>query len=218
MGFNLYYTFREGESAWLYAQLLRLFRQVLGVKVFSVDPYQIGHENPEAVDSGAFWFYRKLGFRAVDPRISKLVEREESRIEREPGYRSSKRTLEKLAAGHILFEDPSAQAGAWDRFLIRNVGLAVQRAIGERFGGDPERFRRAASKRVSRALGMEAPGGLALALSLIPDLGRWTKEELRAASEILHAKESGSETRYLRLMQRHGRMRAGMLGLGRAVN
>jgi hypothetical protein len=218
VGFNLYYTFREGESAWLYAQLLRLFRQVLGVKVFSVDPYQIGHENPEAVDSGAFWFYRKLGFRAVDPRISKLVEREESRIEREPGYRSSKRTLEKLAAGHILFEDTSAQAGAWDRFLIRNVGLAVQRAIGERFGGDPERFRRAASKRVSRALGMEAPGGLALALSLIPDLGRWTKEELRAASEILHAKESGSETRYLRLMQRHGRMRAGMLGLGRAVN
>jgi len=30
VGFNLYYTFREGESAWIYAQVLRLFRQVLG--------------------------------------------------------------------------------------------------------------------------------------------------------------------------------------------
>jgi hypothetical protein len=50
-GFNLYYTFREGETAWLYARLLRLFRQVLGVSCFSVDPYQIGLENPEAVDS-----------------------------------------------------------------------------------------------------------------------------------------------------------------------
>jgi hypothetical protein len=28
VGFNLYYTFREGESAWLYARLLRLFRQI----------------------------------------------------------------------------------------------------------------------------------------------------------------------------------------------
>ena len=218
IGFNLYYTFREGESAWLYAQVLRLFRQVLGVKVFSVDPYQIGHENPEAVDSGAFWFYRKLGFRPVDPEISRLVDREESRIGREPGYRSSRRTLEKLAAGHILFEDPSAEPGAWDRFLIRNVGLAVQRAIGERFGGDPDKFRRAASKRVSRVLGIETSSGLALALSLIPDLERWTQPELRAAAQILHAKRSGSETRYLRLMQKHARMRAGMLELGAAVN
>ena len=61
VGFNLYYTFREGESAWLYAQLLRLFHQVLGSTCFSVDPYQIGHSNAEAVESGAFWFYRKLG-------------------------------------------------------------------------------------------------------------------------------------------------------------
>ena len=218
VGFNLYYTFREGESAWLYAQLLRLFRQTLGVEVFSVDPYQIGHENPEAVDSGAFWFYRKLGFRAADPEIARLVDREENRMRREPGYRSSKRTLEKLAAGYILFEGPSAKTGAWDRFRIRNVDLAVQRAIAERFGGDPERFRRAACDRVSRALGMEARSGLALALSLIPDLGRWTKEEKRAAGEILQAKESGSEMRYLRLMQRHARMRAGMLGLGTAAN
>ena len=218
MGFNLYYAFREGESAWLYAQLLRPFRQTLGVEVFSVDPYQIGHENPEAVDSGAFWFYRKLGFRATDPEIARLVDREERRMRRQPGYRSSKRTLEKLAAGHILFEGPSAEAGAWDLFRIRNVGLAVQRAIAERFGGDPERFRRAACDRVSRALGMEARSDLALALSLIPDLGRWTKEEKRAAAEILQAKESGSETRYLRLMRRHGRMRAGMLRLGAALN
>jgi hypothetical protein len=214
VGFNLYYTFREGESGWLYAQLLRLFRQVLGAEVFSVDPYQIGHENPEAVASGAFWFYRKLGFRAVDPEIAKLVEREESRMERQPGYRSSKHTLEKLAAGYILFESPRATPGAWDRFRIRNIGLAMQRTIAERFGGDPEKFRRAASTRVSRALGMDARHDLALTLSLIPDLAQWTKEELRAAAEILHAKQRGSETRFLRLMQRHSRMRAGMLALG----
>jgi hypothetical protein len=51
VGFNVYYRFREGESAWLYARLLRLFHQVLGVSCFSVDPYQIGLENPEAIES-----------------------------------------------------------------------------------------------------------------------------------------------------------------------
>ena len=53
-GFNLYYTFREGETAWLYARILRLMRQLLGVTVFSIDPYQVGHENEEGIDSGAF--------------------------------------------------------------------------------------------------------------------------------------------------------------------
>ena len=62
IGFNLYYTFREGETAWIYARTLRLLKQLMGVTVYWLDPYQIGHQNEEAIESGAFWFYRKLGF------------------------------------------------------------------------------------------------------------------------------------------------------------
>ena len=123
VGFNLYYTFREGESAWLYARLLHVLRQELGVNVFSVDPYQLGHENAEAIDSGAFWFYRKLGFRPVDPAIAALAAREEKRIARTPGYRSTRRTLELLANGYLLYEGPGAEKGAWDRFTIRDAAL-----------------------------------------------------------------------------------------------
>ena len=133
VGFNLYYTFREGESAWLYARLLRLFRQVLGVTCFSVDPYQIGHENAEAVESGAFWFYRKLGFRPTDPEVARLVAREEVRIRKTPGYRSSKRTLEKLANGYMLYEAPGTESGDWNRFSIRTLAQRLQR------GGSEER-------------------------------------------------------------------------------
>ena len=122
-GFNLYYTFREGESAWLYGRLLHLFRQELGVNCFSVDPYQLGHENPEAIDSGAFWFYRKLGFRPTDPAIAALTAREERRIAGTPGYRSARRTLERLANGYMLYEGPGAERGAWDRFSIRELAL-----------------------------------------------------------------------------------------------
>jgi hypothetical protein len=126
VGFNLYYTFREGESAWIYARLLRLFRQVLGVTCFSVDPYQIGHENSEAVDSGAFWFYRKLGFRATNPQVARLVEREEARMRQTPGYRSSRRTLERLAEGYILYEMPGTESGDWDHFSIRTLAQRLQ--------------------------------------------------------------------------------------------
>ncbi|MGA2770034.1 MAG: hypothetical protein ABSG26_04375 [Bryobacteraceae bacterium] len=196
VGFNLYYTFREGESAWLYARLLRLFRQVLGVTCFSVDPYQIGLENPEAVDSGAFWFYRKLGFRPVDPKVAALTDREERRMSQTPGYRSSKRTLEKLAEGYLLFEGPSSEKGVWDNFRVRNLGLAVERA------------------RAAGALDTASSSGLALVLSLIPDLARWTPEEKTAAAKILRAKQSASEARYLRLMQRHPRLRTAFLALG----
>ena len=123
VGFNLYYTFRDGESAWIYARLLRLFRQLLNVRCFSVDPYQVGLENDEALDSGAFWFYRKLGFRPLAPAAAQLVEREENRMRRTPGYRSSRRTLRQLAHSYLLYECADAEPGAWDRFAVRNLGL-----------------------------------------------------------------------------------------------
>jgi len=214
VGFNLYYTFREGESAWLYARLLRLFHQVLGVTCFSVDPYQIGLENPEAVDSGAFWFYRKMGFRPVDPAVHAVMEREEARIRRTPGYHTSHATLEKLARGYILYEAPSSDPGAWDNFTVRRLGQAVQRAAVRQFGDDPQSIRESASRGVAAALGCESSNAFAIALSTIPNLSRWTADQKLAARRIVEAKDTGSETRYLRLMQRHPRLRAAFLKWG----
>ncbi len=191
VGFNLYYTFREGESAWLYARLLRLFHQVLGVNCFSVDPYQVGLENPEAIDSGAFLFYRKLGFRPIDPEAAALVAREERRIERTPGYRSSRRTLERIAGTYLIFEGPGAEPGGWDKFRIRNLTLAAQRA-----GANPKL------------------SPLAQVLEMLPVRARWTEEEERAAAGILQAKREFEESRYLKEMQRHSALRAAIIRAG----
>ncbi|HVO97580.1 MAG TPA: hypothetical protein VMT15_05905 [Bryobacteraceae bacterium] len=103
VGFNLYYTFREGETAWLYAMLLKLAREWhKGVRTFSVDPYQIGHENEEALASGAFWFYRKLGFMPAAKELWPVLEREELRLA-QPGYRTSRTTLRKLAESRMIY-------------------------------------------------------------------------------------------------------------------
>lgn len=226
IGFNVYYAFREGESAWIFARVLHVLRDAFGVSSFSVDPYQIGQENPEAIDSGAFWFYRKLGFRSTGAALRRLTEAEERKILESTGYRSPPRVLRRFAGRNVIFDARAARAGAWDDFHVRNIGLAVQRRMAARFGGDADRMRRESLRRVFRVLGIRPPSAnptallaltnLALVWSLIPGLPRWSAQEKRALGAIARAKGGRDETAYLRLLQRHGRLREAMLRLGSA--
>ena len=103
VGFNLYYTFRQGETAWLYARLLKLFHVRFRVTSFVIDPYQLGHENEEAIESGSFWFYYKLGFRPESPAVARLAEREQQRIAAHPEHRTLPAMLRKLAAAPMVY-------------------------------------------------------------------------------------------------------------------
>ncbi len=223
IGFNMYYTFREGESAWIYAQVLKLHRDALGVTSFSIDPYQLGYENEEALASGAFWFYRKLGFRPTSRDARALVGREEDRIARDLGHRSSRATLRRLVERNLIYDAPGTSPGDWDRFHVRRIGLRVNRRMRER-GLDAAGLRERAEMRVARSLGLSTRslsplerrffGDLALALDLVPGLSRWTAAEKAELKEIVRAKAGRHERRYLRLLQGHARLRGALLGLG----
>jgi hypothetical protein len=126
-GFNLYYTFRDGETAWLYARTLNVMHRHAGVTAFALDPYQIGHENEEGIESGAFWFYRKLGFRPTSKSVLELTLKEEAKLRTRKGYRTSAATLRKLAASPMIFELDDRRRGDWDRFQVRNIGFKAQR-------------------------------------------------------------------------------------------
>jgi hypothetical protein len=104
VGFNTFYTYRQGETAWIYAQALRCLRALTNAKCISIYPYQIGQNNDEAIESGAFWFYRKLGFRPGRPDLQRLCEREEEKIAANPKYRTPPRTLKRLAEAHMFYE------------------------------------------------------------------------------------------------------------------
>jgi len=224
IGFNTFYTFRGGETAWIYAQVLRCLNQHMGARCISVYPYQIGDGNEEAIESGAFWFYRKLGFRPGRADLLRLCEREEQRIATKPGYKTPARTLRQMAKAHVFYELPGTERGAWDRFSTRNLGLLVNRLMAREFGGDSVRMRRATAEQVSRALGVsisawtsvekQAFENWALVLSLIADLSRWTAQEKADVVRIIRAKAEQDEMRYLRLTQRHARLRRGLLRLG----
>jgi hypothetical protein len=217
VGFNIYYAFRDGESAWIFSRVLRMLNQILGVTSFSIDPWQLGHENPEAIESGAFWFYRKLGFRPARSESATLLEREERKIAETPTYRSPARTLRRLVTGNLLYEmRPSRD---WDRFHVRKIGFAVQRRIRTRYGGDADEARRRAPARVARLLSIRMPAGrsfesFALVLDALPDLPRWTPDERAAIVPVVHAKEGAEEVRYLRLLQRHAKLRKALIRLG----
>ncbi len=114
VGFNTFYTYRQGETAWIYAQALRCLRALTGAECFSIYPYQIGQNNDEAIDSGAFWFYRKLGFRSGRPDLQELCEREEKRIAANPEYRTPPRTLRRLSEAHMFYEVYEAMDSAFD--------------------------------------------------------------------------------------------------------
>jgi len=227
-GFNLYYTFRDGETAWLYARILNIFRHLLGVTAFSVDPYQIGYENEEGIESGAFWFYRKLGFRPTNPEVMTLVMREEKKIGSRSNYRTSAKTLRKLAAGPMIFElektSDKSSVGDWDRFSVRNIGLAVARRMGSKFDSEAQRFRGEAIKTLNTALGLSrkdwrevelpALSDFAVTLSLVEDLHRWSDNEKQALVRVVRAKGGLDESKYLRLMQKHAGLRSAMIKLG----
>jgi hypothetical protein len=224
-GFNLYYTFREGETAWLYARILRLMKQLFGVTAFSIDPYQVGHENEEGIESGAFWFYRKLGFRPTRPDLLKLTLSEERRIAADPHRRTSARTLRKLAAGHMFFDlsDASTTVGTWDRFQIRRVGLAVQGRMARDFDGNAQKMRRNSMALVERTLGPQTSDETAAERSALENLavlfammeiGRWDSSDKQLAARIIRAKGSGDEALYLKLMQQHSSFRAEVIRLG----
>ncbi len=224
IGVNIFYTFRAGESAWLYARLMRLCKQLLGVTVFSIDPYQLGAGNEEGIESGAYWFYRKLGFRPIQPALVKLHATEARRLATRTDYRTPARTLRRLAAGHVLYEAPGAERAAWDRFHVHHIGLKVARRMSAQFDGDASELRRASMATVARALDVKtdrwradeqrACADLAPLLALIPDLARWSPEEKRLLTRIVRAKAGADELDYLRLLQRHARLRRAIIDLG----
>jgi hypothetical protein len=155
VGFNTFYTYRQGETAWIYAQALRCLCALTAAKCISVYPYQIGQGNDEAIDSGAFWFYRKLGFRSGRPDLQKLCEREEKRIAANPKYRTPPRTLKRLAEAHMFYELDWANVGTG---ALENGALTNKTLRSATIGKGTTSSRAVNATKLDSALAAEGPG------------------------------------------------------------
>jgi hypothetical protein len=101
LGINIFESFRGGESAFVFCQLLRSYKQSFGANYFEVEPYQFGKNNPEGLKSGAFWFYYRFGFRPLDKELNDLALKEAEKINNTKGYRTSIETLKRFTNSNL---------------------------------------------------------------------------------------------------------------------
>jgi len=101
LGINIFEAFRGGESAFVFAQLLRTYKQAFRAEYFEVEPYQFGKNNPEGLQSGAFWFYYRFGFRPVDKELNVLAEKEAEKIQNDKTYRSPISVLKLFTKSNV---------------------------------------------------------------------------------------------------------------------
>ena len=218
MAINIFPEYRSGESSFIIERLLHLFVAHFGPRVLVIRPFQIGDDNAEALESGAFWFYYKLGFRPVRPRVRALAEAEQARITADNSYRSPLTTLKKLAKSDMFFHLDAGKMDGYRELSVARVGYAVTAFIAREFGGNRRRAEQASVQRVARMLEIadwqrwsadEISGfhRMAPLLACIPGVARWSVRDRRQLARIVRAKGSRRERDYALLASRHRRFR-----------
>ena len=96
--------------------------------------------------------------------------------------------------------------------------------MASKSGGDAQRLRSEAVTKLTRALEtrtqdwrdaeLPALSDFAVALSLVNDLGDWSAAEKSALIQVIRAKATSDESRYLKLTQKHARLRRAIIKLG----
>ena len=206
---NIFEIYRAGESAWVFTQFCRLFHHHFGTQKLVTRRYQVGWQNPEGIDAGSFWFYYKLGYRPVDPKVRRLADAEAERLARRKGARSSPEMLRRLARSDMVLCLDGTNVERWRDVDLKRVGLAVTREIERRYGGDRRRALDDQTKRVARALGVARIASVrprfAPVAALIPDLNRWSPADKRRLAAALLAKEGKREGAFMRAILRADR-------------
>src|SRR5437867_4073627 len=224
---NIFASFRQGESAYLATQLLRAYRRIFNMRTIVVDRYQLGHESTEALRSGSFYFYHRLGFRPRDPGVIRVLAEERAKIAADASYRSPIPVLKRLAADEVFLTLPGGPAAPEKRLRATDLSALVARRIAREFGGDRRLATRASTERVGRILGATRRAGwpgpeqrsfarMSLVAALIPDLARWPLAERRELVAVMRAKGGAGEMGYARRLDAHARLRRSLEALARA--
>ena len=130
-GTHIFKAFRGAESGYMLCQLLRFYIQVFQLNYFVIEPYQYGLDNPEGIESGAFWFYYRYGFRPLDKKIAAIAKTEYAKILKNKNYRTPKKILEKFTGSNIALQlDKKIPTGVFD------ITTKIMQMIRKKYKGD----------------------------------------------------------------------------------
>ena len=226
VNFNIFDTFRGTETSRIFATTLGMVHHLFGSDAFIINTQQIGEDNPEALQSGAFWFYHKHGFRPVDEEVHDIASIELTRKESEPGYRSSIRTLKELATSDLHLFLGRARPILVSNLAVHNIGLSAAKVMEQYAGGASSNgatesmkaametlsYRPTKPLSKSRRIAWERWGPILLA---IPGIERWSKPDKRALIDVINAKGSRRESDFVSLFDRHKLLRSAIIALSK---
>ncbi len=130
-GINIFDAFRGGESGFVMCQLLRTYIQLFNLKQIEVDAYQFGKNNEDGIQSAAFWFYYRFGFRPINPKLASLARTEFNKIKSSKHYKSSKSTLLKLAESNMMLS-----LGSLSQLGYEQINEQITKTIAQKYHGN----------------------------------------------------------------------------------
>ena len=224
IAYNVFDTFRGAEAAVVYARVIAMSRHLFGANVFTIYPYQLGDGNDEAVESGAWWFYYKLGFRPKHRGIKRLVARELARMQRHPTHRSSPSTLRRLAADNLYLCLGADRHDVIGQLPLASVGLAVSDLLAARYGSARADATAALTREAQRLLGVqttrrwrpaerEAFDRWAPLVLALPEIRRWNPADRQALAGVIRAKGGVRESDFVHRFDAHRRLRQALAAL-----
>lgn len=224
IAYNVFDTYRGGESAKIYGRVMATVRHLFRSNAFTVFPYQLGQDNPEAIASGAWWFYQKIGFRPINPTALGFMRRELARMRRNPRHRSDAATLRALADHNVNYFLRRARRDVIGADFFPDVGLKITDYLAGRFGSDREKATRVCAREAASALGLRwlktfspdertAWERWAPLVLILPGLSRWSTAQKRALVEVVRAKGGTRESDFVTLFDRHRPLRRAILRL-----
>jgi hypothetical protein len=220
-GINVFDPFRGSEAAYLWTQTLRAFHTLYGSQRFVINAYQFGAGNAEAIESGAFWFYYRLGFRPAHAAVRSLAQRESKRMNADRKYRSDSATLRALASGDLRLDlsgrDPDDD---FDETLLPKAGARAAKQLARVATMSRAGAQSYLASEVARELSLEDPSHwpaderrgfefLAPMFAHLPGMTEWPRADRDALAAMLRAKMLAQERTFaLRALRAPRAMRA----------
>jgi hypothetical protein len=215
ISYNTFPTFRGGEAAFVFARTLAALRLLFGARTFTIEPYQLGQNNEEAIESGAWWFYYKLGLRPRNPAIRALVRNELARTRAQPRHLSSPTTLRRLATDYLYFETEGIPAPYWPRVADFGRKIAAHLAargdggrndaLGACFEDAKRRLKAAPPRRASKEI-LAAWRNWSAVVALLPGIESWSPDERNQVARVITAKGSRHDSDYLMRFDGHRKL------------
>ncbi|MGE5337602.1 MAG: hypothetical protein ACM3PU_07220 [Gemmatimonadota bacterium] len=220
-GINVFPEYRGGEAAYAFEQALRAMRALTGCDHVIINPYQFGAGNDEALKSGSYWFYYRLGFRSVDAGVGELAAREFGRMRETRGYRVPIATLRGLALCDLRLDLSDRVDRLFDEAWLPVLGRGVTAAIARESAVNRGRALAQLTRRIAKLLDVDLTrwsarertgfAQFAPILAQIEDLARWPAEDRRALAELARARWAANERDFAARMRAHGRLRLALM-------